>query len=154
MSQYTGIIERLEKATGPDRELDCDIAFATNAYDFKLSHGFENCHIERGNSRNDEGVEVIVADKGKLHYWEPYNRYTSSLDAAISLFEIMLPDWHRALVNYRSHDGVVEVAEIGPNRWADRGECAPPDNIIAEGKTPSIALLIAMFRALEAEAKP
>lgn len=61
----TSLIERLEKATGPDRDLDCDI------------------DSEWLQDRSD-GLEAEFS---------PFPAYTASLDAAIALVEHVLPGW-------------------------------------------------------------
>lgn len=70
MTPIESLIERLEKATGPDRELDSDICRAC---------GFKLYPFDRPS--NDTLAEAP--------------RYTASLDAAVSLCERVLPgrDW-------------------------------------------------------------
>lgn len=87
----SALIEKLEKAEGPDRELDCQIAFATGHFDTKLGYGLEGSWIERGSKRDDEWVDVHVRNKGTLIYSERYPTYTSSIDSAVSLAERVLP---------------------------------------------------------------
>lgn len=91
MTNLSSLIARLEKAEGPDRELDCQIAFATGHFDTKLRFGLEGSWIERGSKRDDEWVDVHVRNKGTLIYSEHYPAYTSSIDAAVSLAERVLP---------------------------------------------------------------
>lgn len=113
MSQYADIIERLEKATGPDGDLDLDIINL---------------------------IDPPVARHSAMH--QPY---TASLDAAISLVDRMLPGWHWSLYDT---DGLGRRnAQIEPPEYSSE----PFDGL---GQTIAIALLLALFRALEVEAKP
>lgn len=113
MSQYADIIERLEKATGPDDDLDLDI--------------------------------INLIDPPVARYSAMHQPLTSSLDAAIALVERMLPGciwtieqdacWLRTMRgdDVKEHQGFLTGRD---------GKCTP------------IAILIAMFCALETEAQP
>ena len=73
MTDIAGLVERLEAATGPDRELDLDLARAL----------VPDVIVSRRNS-DDTANEPYT-------YWE----YTGSIDAALSLVERKLPtDYH------------------------------------------------------------
>lgn len=141
MTEYTDIIERLTKATGPDRELDALIAFGTGAFDYKLSGGLEHCRIERGERITNDEVDVVVRNErgGGLIYAARYERYTASLDASIALVERMLPGWW-----WLREDGV-SIRLVGP----DNNDCYPSS--VGRHHIVPIAILLALFRALEAK---
>lgn len=114
------IIARLEKATGPDRELDGLIALATGAL---------NVIVEWRYRPGD----------GRARKLEPF---TASLDAALALVGERLPGWEIVIR--------IERDEKFANMWAPGsdpnfgGEC-----FYSYAATPQIAVLLSMFRALE-----
>jgi len=101
------IIERLEKADGPDRELD-------------------------------HAIDAMLPTGVPRHVWRPI--YTASLDAAIALVERTLPGYIWSVSDGDEH---------GPNALVHRPDDKSPVGDMAA--TPAIALLISMFRALEAK---
>lgn len=136
MSQYADIIERLEKATGPDRAIDymiADLEFQKAALTTRTADLLPHWTEEQRRS-------IIAA-------------YTASLDAAISLVERMLPIHGRMMSKGRvSVDEPLYATKIYDN-YVYIGE-DPHELSSAEHECEPIALLLAMFRALEAEAKP
>jgi hypothetical protein len=120
MSEIGELIERLEKLTGPDREIDADIAATVGA--FKEKHGLPG------------GGWV---SKGEHYAVVPAPRYTESIDAAMT----MLPEGFRwGLKTSRHRRGY--FAET----WTADGKviCG-----IGDAPTPAIALCIAILRAIE-----
>lgn len=110
MSTYAEIIERLEKATGPDRKIDYMVFTKTAPLD-------------------------------EFSPWSPLigNHFTSSIDAAIALVETMLPGQPMIM-------GIGQTELTRP--WARVGSWSGCD---AVGSTLPIAILLALFRALEAK---
>lgn len=80
----TGLLELAdgcEKATGPDRELDCAIY---NAIPDGPNHKAERLPMEKWGDRFDDGWHTMWADR-EDKYPEQLKRYTASLDAAMTL---------------------------------------------------------------------
>jgi hypothetical protein len=142
MTDYSHIIERLEKAEGPDRELDTAIA------DLLLPRRLQ----QFGDQSTDDGG------------WEPYyqNGYlvgdgwhshppgaTRSIDAALALVEAKLPGWMYGIVR---KGGIVE-GYVHNNKPAFIGlyaEANPARRwLTARHKAPAIALLLALLLALQ-----
>lgn len=82
MTDLSSLIARLEKAEGPDRGIDAEVA--------------EACGIV------PEGYErAVVHEKAQTYFWHRENQkapywsipVTSSIDAAVSLAERVLPGW-------------------------------------------------------------
>lgn len=131
-SKYTDVIARLQKATGPDAELDARI-WVTLAGVKYVSHNkpygdmlgrTQVCYTEPPKRTKQ------VTNPPRMPHAEPV---TSSIDAAIALVERMLPGcWWRV-----SQAGVAEI-ETAQNAFYD-----------AQAETPQAGLLIALFRALE-----
>jgi hypothetical protein len=124
---------RCEQASGADRDLDAAIAFAAGVYDFKLRHGFDDCRIIRGERRSETSLEVRVVgpNGGTLIYDEPYERYTASLDAAMTLVDengcsLLGPMMHSRL-------------------W--QATCGEDGEHQADAATPALALTAAALRA-------
>lgn len=68
------LIERIESACGPDREIDCEIMCAANGWTFRKI-------LQR--APNGQGVSFRCSDGDKGLYGTP--KYTGSLDAAMTL---------------------------------------------------------------------
>jgi hypothetical protein len=123
MSDYAGLIERLEKASGPDREVDAAIMYA---------------EIERG-------AGMTVARIPELTETASY--YTSSIDAALTLVPEGWPIdqlswWPRVPQNYEDQRVCrVKIIALRPDGFADK-EC-----FHAVAKSPAIALCIAALKA-------
>jgi hypothetical protein len=123
MTKYADIIKRLEMAEGPNREIDY------------LIHDWE---LQRS------GLQVRLADI--MRHWTEEQRfsilagYTSSIDAAIALVERMLPG-SAMMLDTRFKP----ACKILP-----AGQVSSPDPKV-EAATLPLAILLALFRALEAK---
>ena len=111
------IIDRLEKATGGDRELDAAI--------FDIACG-----------------GLFWPENETLWVQVGWNRvpkaFTASLDAAIALVEKMLPGWGWMVERQPNGEAEAWLDEFGAYAYGRP----------VQGRTPAIALLIALFRAL------
>lgn len=130
------IIERLEKLTGGDREVDADI------YE---SLGYT---VKRASERITKQYRVTFTKSWAFQdpntrRWLAMDRLTDSLDAAIALVEKMLPEGFAWMV---AHSGPKEDQRLSVACVFQDG---PGINIANEATTHAIALLIALFRALE-----
>lgn len=123
MSKYTEIIERMEKATCPDRGLD-------NAIGRLLGAPFKTKNIYRRG-------HYIAGKPVLLRVSEEYQPFTASIDAAIALVERMLPGAELEMTNLY---GVARVT-LYDVECSYHGE----DHC----NRLQTALLIALFRALE-----
>lgn len=133
MPDLDALIGRLEAASGPDRELDEAIALLL------LPELAELPRTEAGG--------LMHPRYGKI---APAERYTDSLDAAISL----LPDGRCRIavgVAYpEKNEGPVYWANCGKDVLDDKGSWIAANE--SEGATPAIALLIAILKARKAVA--
>ena len=90
----------------------------------------------------DIWCEIFAPDAAAIDPGFRAPPYTASLDAAIALVEKMLPGWDFELTKFGSHGSVAILWPEGlRDAWARR--------TWSEGATPTIAVLIAFFRALE-----
>lgn len=132
---HDDLIERLEKATGPSRELD----YAIDCFVLWGPHSdWENAG--GGYERHKKTGEPRVFD-----LWSRARiQYTGSLDAAVELVEKMLPGWYWELGKRADVHGGASFASIlrTPRETAEE----PGD--WTGHPTPTIALLIALLRAL------
>jgi hypothetical protein len=133
MSKYTGIIERLTKADGPNRELDCWIGYSA---DFR-SEDIEMPWREKVDRFGFEHA-LSAATRDQNVWSRVLPCWSSSFDASIALCERLLPRWE--WVVFQNHGACVFTFD-----GTDYFEFATD-----EGE-PQIALLIATFRALEAQ---
>lgn len=150
MTAHAELITRLEAATGPDREIDLDIAVG-----LKIAPGGEKW--ERRNGRYDQGGsphlrENRAPDPGP---WPTFSAqpYTASVDAALALLERVLPGW-AGMVSFGPSE--MQRADVwGPVKEIGEAEDGTPvemrDDGDGEAPTPAIALCIAVLRALEAQ---
>lgn len=92
------------------------------------------------------GSEVDETRRG-MSWSESVPGYTASLDAAVALVEKMLPGWNFTVASTKVPGDARPWADVASPAWiagendAEQGE--------GYGATPAIALLIALFRALE-----
>lgn len=130
------LLERLEKAEGPDREIDALIVVCFRVTDNLAPWVDKNFPVWR--ARSDGHVEVVHnAGEGGVN-WKPES-YTASLDAVIALVEKM--GWS---VHFLHFSPKRQNAAICKFNRSDHG-------YEAEAKTMPIATLTAMVKALIAE---
>lgn len=144
MNDLKALLERVEKAEGPDRELDAAIynALYTDNYRPHAFHSFEQkFHAVH---RYHDGW--LVGKDNSDEWAENLPKFTASIDAAVALVEKMLPGWAWGVhVNPRAVGGfLAHVTERSPIR--------PMPNIGA-APTPALALCAALLRALIAKAE-
>ena len=113
------LADRCEAATGPDRELDRDIALSLELYDDPEDLG---CF--------EDEAEAVVRGGGQT--WAPL-AYTSSIDAALTL----VPEGAALELHVRSGFTSVYL-------WPDERE----DGIRGNARTLPLALCAAALRAL------
>lgn len=131
------LIEKLERASGPDRELDARIhclLFPDFAYARRIG---------RHKERFIELIERAVINEGEnfgnwlTECWPEVPHYTGSLDAAMTLVQ---PNWHIEMLRF-SDGWYVTVA---PKSTADvKYNCTQ--------KPAAIALVIASLKAMKTE---
>lgn len=134
-SRLTELLERVEAASGADRELDVRLTLLLN----------DGSEINGQLPYNDAQVELLLVlsrpgvveceDCGheSTAAWVPVPAYTASLDAALALVDRVLPGWDWV----REYGGRMIV--FNP---------ASDDTYGAKGSVPALALLAAMLRAL------
>ena len=133
------ILERLRAATGPDRELDALIWLETTD----------------GATRRESTVT------SSTNLWSPYTidetrdatgrlitvpSYTASIDAALALVERMLPGC--GVVIHANNDSYMKDSAI-----LHVPSYSSPPKCDGHGATPALAILTALFAALEAKEK-
>lgn len=130
------LIERLEKAEGPDREIDQALWEAvTGECTHRNTHFVYLENDERELECSDCGADTYGKDK--------WSGLTSSLDAALSLVERKLPGVHWSVSN----------AAVKPraNVWMPQ-PTRPIMGPYSSGATPALAVCLALLRALSTEA--
>ena len=128
------LIERLEKATGPDRELDGEIFAAVE------THPYGDVIAAKGGMIVYAGSAPHAPGQGRF---EVAPRYTSSLDAALALVdEKMGAEWPC----YEVHARMVRSG----GEWFHFWEITVPSREF-QGRShhPAIALLTCLLRALQ-----
>lgn len=163
MPDYSELLSRIEQASGPDRELD--VAIAVAVLDPKR---------EKNYWMWQSGRPQGSAPKPDSEFWGSRNTptFTASLDSTVALVERMEHAYGRKIICF--HAGAQLMAgdmdydpRAKPDNSVTVGWCAHvaffdsrhanstfgPDSY-SHGKTPALALLSALFRALSArEAK-
>jgi hypothetical protein len=140
MSKFQDIIERLEKATEPDPRLNGLIAMAVGSMPMEAMFMETDAWGERSDTwylGGFGGYTFLIPDE-----------CTASIDAAIALVERMLPDWDLQLFKRQSKGGWMARLK-GPR-------CQLFCTKIVDGEeqrvgTAPIAILLALFRALDVE---
>ena len=133
----SALIARVEEGTaGPDRELDCVVAAETDIQIDGVSASWKALVAQFG-------IEWAVSVANDYHsIWRTeLPRYTTSLDAVLSLIEQKLPGWHWSVYDTNGRDKAC-------------GQVEPPEFSYApytgEANPPARALLAAFLRALSA----
>lgn len=124
------IIEKLEKAEGPDRDLDGAIAINLEGY-FVDDDGWY--------AYTDEVLNTVHSGNGKFLL---VKKYTSSIDAAVQLCERVLPAANCWGVDKdeRGFEAHVQLNGVKSGHWAKFAE---------HRSSAPIALCIAILRALQ-----
>ncbi len=130
-AEWEALIQRVEQASGPSRELDAEISVAV---------GRHETHIER---RSDGTAKLLPwRGDGTGSYNIDCRRYTASLDAAVSLVPSGWTAW-----GLRSRGGLTSFyAEISRIHGPEDEEQA----VFGRGPTPALALVAAALRAQRA----
>lgn len=130
------LLERVGAATGPDREIDAEIAWA--------------CLEEDWSSGPERAVSEPFAHIKMLP------EYTASLDAALALVERVLPGWLPSVEKRRGlgapPTGMVSAdiaGRSGWEGWTGRVRLTAGIYYFENAPTPAIALLAAMLRAIK-----
>ncbi len=92
MTELKALIERVERATGPDREIDARVWCAVQGYEFsamKNEHSFKYAPYR----------DALRASLLWGHQLVKGEHYTSSLDAVIALIEQQMPGAEWSLTN-------------------------------------------------------
>lgn len=131
LADLTALIERLEKAGGPSRELDAQIAYAVQ--------------LDRSDVHNREFVTVFERhgpeEMGRVADTWNIPKYTASIDAALTL----VPEgWSKTIDEYADGRGVARCwGKAAPGEPFGRG----PDTHHVEACTAPLALCIAALKA-------
>jgi len=134
MTDLSNLIEKLQAATGPDRELDCEIAVALDGY-FEVPPRFGRVAVDYACTR---GGETMLPGQGGDQL---VPHYTASLDAVVELAERLF--------------GHAATLDITINIGAAYHSCAffpfeLDEPFVAENaRTPAIAACIAILKAKE-----
>ena len=118
MGDVTGLVERLEKATGGDREIDLDLMV-----------------ILHGGPRE----RYLTDELGRLEFGHQW-KFTASIDAALSLVERVLPMWDICLSRVKGDEAATWNAVVGEPDSFSGSEATSP--------TPALALCLAALKAL------
>jgi hypothetical protein len=161
------LLAKVEAADGPDREIDARLWCWSTDRDFIEIADGSRVYGSYCLPHEHGAVSASRVHKGSLVFrnrspqecgnqtqcwgtWPPAQyAYTASLDAALSLVERTAPTWTVDLTIYRTNGG-----EFAPKSTA-RLFC-PYGEIMehrGEGKTPALALLAALLRALAASSR-
>lgn len=133
MTKYADIIARLEKATGPDRELDAYLTIATGD---GPSDDWELILQEPGSHNMDAGRWIRG---NRMRTPKPY---TASIDASIALVERHFPGKVWYVRGHANGDFFCQLFTHEVQRGLDPKGTA---------KTAPLAILLSLFRALDAK---
>lgn len=115
MTDLSSLIARVEVASGGDFDLDTDIAKRFGCHTIPIGDGIRE-----------------------------YPRVTSSIDAALTLVERLLPGWAAQCLFAGNANAVLLYKPTVPFSSAPRGDSGPLDR-----PTPALAILLALLKALE-----
>lgn len=129
MSDLKALRERVESATGADREIDAALWCAL-------------LHPDCKPSQSRPGYVAITDDDPSRWGYKEVEHYTASLDAALALVEAKLPGsaWSVSTVMFGRGGYVAGIGRVGLN-----------EDIEARAPTPALALLAALLAALDGD---
>lgn len=133
------LAHRVSEATGPDRELDRALLVA-----LALPAEFVGSTILSHFDSGDGSLGCNTADGWQHWSIAPIPPYTASIDAAVALFERLLPGWWWSVGRCQR--------EVHCTAGPDRGHPLEGmvDAVQAFGATPALAVLAALFADLDA----
>jgi hypothetical protein len=131
-----GLLERVEAATGPDRELDYELALYEKAPDWRKRKPWKQTNGWAKPDVASTSWAVLFYDGGGNAL--PVPQYTASLDAALALCERVLPGWVVQLETWRDPAATARLAEWNIGEAEHEGHA----------RTLPLALLAALLRAL------
>jgi len=151
------LIERLEKAEGPDREID---VLLWREFGWSEIRDPERNSVTdilgpdvRVNTRTiSEAIDLFLHTdaNGIARAWN-VPRLTASLDAALALVERVLPGWRAQFWQQRSgrwHARLIRDVHYALVTTEDEDRTRDGDDEIAGARTAPIALLIAALKAI------
>lgn len=140
MSRLSELRERVESASGGDRELDADLFWM-------LDHERAQRWFSHGATGRPKQYPIslpIPPGLGRASVVASAPKYTASIDVALALVERMLPDawWliNSGIKAHRQQGGYAYSCRLGIKDWED---------FEGHGKTAPLAILEALLRALE-----
>lgn len=137
MPDLAALAERLEKATGPDRELDADISVVLlgGEIQWKQTRFTGESYPARKYASRDHVGGFAVG---------PVELLTASIDAALALVEKVLPGWSWQIGTYARVGISAQLAEPISTEYG------PAIGQRADVKAPTapLAILIALLRTL------
>lgn len=173
MSKYADIIERLKKATGPDRELDALIAAEIEPHHFDAP-GFAPIRPIPAFARDPSG-DCIRFEGGGIMGFHCFPRVTGSTDEAIVVAERVVAPEGRKLICFfcaggqltpwntdetspdyhpkAKIDNSVTVGWMAHIRFYNSDGTSTGADDYSHGKTAPLAILLALFRSLESKEK-
>jgi hypothetical protein len=148
------LIARVEKAEGPDRELDALVWSEFLPRHGEGIDGFDlpdGAHYEyEADDRGAVSMYVRLADGNcRVRARRPAEPFTASIDAAVALAGRVLPGWLFGIETFPNDEVFTPsgaqafVAEDRSRLDAGYGH--------GEAKTPAIALVLAILRAVQAQ---
>lgn len=150
MPDLSALIERLEKASGPDREIDRELMFLTHKQVRRHIGGECDCCPD---GKHLDLVWVDLAtDKWvtTAKYGFQLTKYgfqlTASIDAALAFVERVLPGW-RVSIDSDQDRGPMWRAAVKP--CGSHYTAKPTGWIYAMQATAPLAILIASLKALQ-----
>lgn len=140
MSDLQDLLERVEKATEPDRELDAALVVTFDQRPQIYAKDSERlvAYALRGPKQRKEMVSVGVGGRGIV-----VPSYTASIDASLEMVEKVLPVWGYSVE--REASDYFSACLMKPGA---------PQVVSAPGKTGALAILAALLRAKIAEDTP
>jgi len=141
VSNLQALLERVEKAEGPDRVLDAAIWSAVTGHE---------THYPNPYMREAEGLHAYTERRGDdLSRWYPVPGLTASIDAAVGLVERMLPGCWVDLCGPRKY---LHIPTPSPNHWRGMVNAwNAQGDVVGWGATPALALIAALLRAMIAK---
>ena len=136
MTALADLIARVEKAEGPDREIDAAICLA-----------LESDRFGQWRAARPKGLMLSIEDD-LARFASKRGHLTASLDAAVALVERRLPElWEWSVRCYGKppqYCAYVDAPAGGKKFWHF-------DTYIANAAAPALAIILALLRVMQAQ---
>ena len=144
------LVERVTKATGPDRILDRDLCLALNY----IAYSPSPLNLRPSEDDDAEWLDYEIVEDGKLvDCSDRAPELTGSTDASLALSEAKLPGWAWFVQKIEGVPSRAPQKDCVADLWlpAVKTQGLRVERATADAATPPLAIILALLRALSSQ---